>query len=574
MDRGYGVFPTFGPQNSGRVMLPLNLATEDGPIYVNARQYNGIIRRQRYRAKAALETKVTKARKPYLHYSRHLHAVRRPRGNGGRFLNTKSSNTGKDGMGMMKANEGQLSRLTGSQISQVLQSDSGTINSYKEPNGGGSHFQGQRGEQQHVFQGRSQQVGCNSSNQRDQVSVARQIILGSSHLKLFFTTLNAIALLEKILPTLIHLPAISHFICFQNIPFLFIVSIGHPFLLFGEICQLLHSMAAGVAAVSSSLYNNTKPSSLFSSSIHFLPSRLSSKQLKPSNLKPKASIPFLCLLTYLSHVCPAFQQLLTASKLLKMTKAVEKNTQKQKLKTLRTTTTEEAEEDKVSESGGEEGKLYVGNLPYSMTSSELTEIFSEAGSVAKVEIVYDRVTDRSRGFGFVTMGSVDEAKEAIRLFDGSIQLDYMIIRFTIEGKSEGRTVKVNFPEVPRGGEREVMGPRIRRSYTSFIDSPYKIYAGNLGWRVTSEGLRDAFASQPGLLSAKVIYEKDTGRSRGFGFISFESAETVESALSAMNGVEVEGRPLRLNMAADRAPRTPLPAENSLERSELVSGVTV
>lgn len=97
-------------------------------------------------------------------------------------------------------------------------------------------------------------------------------------------------------------------------------------------------------------------------------------------------------------------------------------------------------------------------------------------------------------------------------------------------------MKVNFPEVPRGGEREVMGPRIRRSYTSFIDSPYKIYAGNLGWRVTSEGLRDAFASQPGLLSAKVIYEKDTGRSRGFGFISFESAETVESALTATNGV--------------------------------------
>ncbi|MBA0596654.1 hypothetical protein Gorai_013465, partial [Gossypium raimondii] len=165
MDQGYGVFPTFGPQISGRVMLPLNLATEDGPIYVNAKQYNGI---------------------PYLHYSRHLHAVRRPRGNGGRFLNTKSSNTGKDGMEMMKANEGQLSRLTGSQISQVLQSDSGTINSYKEPNGGSSTFSGGIG-------GDSvSHFPCN--NQRDQVSVARQIILGSSHLKLFFTTLNAIAL--------------------------------------------------------------------------------------------------------------------------------------------------------------------------------------------------------------------------------------------------------------------------------------------------------------------------------------------------------------------------------------------
>lgn len=100
----------------------------------------------------------------------------------------------------------------------------------------------------------------------------------------------------------------------------------------------------------------------------------------------------------------------------------------------------------------------------------------------------------------------------------------------------GRTVKVNFPEVPKGGEREVMGPRIRNSNRGYVDSPHKIYAGNLGWGLTSQGLRDAFADQPGLLSAKVIYDRDSGKSRGFGFISFESAEAVESALDAMNGV--------------------------------------
>ena len=97
-------------------------------------------------------------------------------------------------------------------------------------------------------------------------------------------------------------------------------------------------------------------------------------------------------------------------------------------------------------------------------------------------------------------------------------------------------MRVNFPEVPRGGEREIMGPRIRSGYKGFIDSEHKIYAGNLGWRLTSEGLRDAFANQPGLLSAKVIYERDTGKSRGFGFVSFESAENAEDALEAMNGV--------------------------------------
>ncbi|XP_021769597.1 33 kDa ribonucleoprotein, chloroplastic-like [Chenopodium quinoa] len=183
-------------------------------------------------------------------------------------------------------------------------------------------------------------------------------------------------------------------------------------------------------------------------------------------------------------------------------------------------------------------RLFVGNLPYSMTSDQLSEVFAEAGQVRFIEIIYDKVTDRSRGFGFVTMGSVDEAKEAIRMFDGS--------------QVGGRTVRVNFPEVPRGGERKVMGPKLQSSNVGYVDTPHKLYAGNLGWGITSQGLREAFANQEGFLSAKVIYERASGRSRGFGFITFSTADAAESALTTMNGVELEGRPLRLNMASDRA----------------------
>ncbi|KAI3723323.1 hypothetical protein L2E82_34813 [Cichorium intybus] len=95
-DQCYGVLSTYGPQITGRIMLPLNLSNDDGPIFVNAKQYNGIIRRRRSRAKAEMANKVLKNRKPYLHHSRHLHAIRRPRGNGGRFLNTKKKNNCKN----------------------------------------------------------------------------------------------------------------------------------------------------------------------------------------------------------------------------------------------------------------------------------------------------------------------------------------------------------------------------------------------------------------------------------------------------------------------------------------------
>ena len=63
-------------------------------------------------------------------------------------------------------------------------------------------------------------------------------------------------------------------------------------------------------------------------------------------------------------------------------------------------------------------KLFVGNLSYNMTKESLSEIFSEVGTVAFARVVSDRMTGRSKGFGFIEMSTPDEAQEAVRTLNG------------------------------------------------------------------------------------------------------------------------------------------------------------
>lgn len=80
----------------------------------------------------------------------------------------------------------------------------------------------------------------------------------------------------------------------------------------------------------------------------------------------------------------------------------------------------------------------------------------------------------------------------------------------------------------------------------------KIFVGGLSWGTDDDGLREAFSAFGDVTDAVVIKDRDTGRSRGFGFVTFTSNEEATSARDAMNGADLDGRTLNVDLARERS----------------------
>ncbi len=83
----------------------------------------------------------------------------------------------------------------------------------------------------------------------------------------------------------------------------------------------------------------------------------------------------------------------------------------------------------------------------------------------------------------------------------------------------------------------------------------KLYVGNLPFTTTDQELGEIFTQVGQVASAKVITDRDTGRSKGFGFVEMNSDEEAQNAISQFNGAELNGRPLTVNEAKPMVPRT-------------------
>lgn len=180
----------------------------------------------------------------------------------------------------------------------------------------------------------------------------------------------------------------------------------------------------------------------------------------------------------------------------------------------------------------EEAKIFVGNLSFDIDSEKLAMLFERAGTVEIAEVIYNRQTDQSRGFGFVTMSTVEEAEKAVE----------MLHHFDLNG----RLLTVNKAS-PKGSRAERL-PRV-------LDVEYRLYAGNLPWSVDDARLEQIFSEYGKVVNARVVFDRETGRSRGFGFVLMASETEMNDAIAALDRQSLDGRTIRVNVAEARPRRS-------------------
>jgi len=79
----------------------------------------------------------------------------------------------------------------------------------------------------------------------------------------------------------------------------------------------------------------------------------------------------------------------------------------------------------------------------------------------------------------------------------------------------------------------------------------KLYVGNLSYNTSEDGLRNLFAGFGSVASAKIVFDRETGNSKGFGFVEMGNEEEASAAIAGTNGREFDGRQLRVNEAMDK-----------------------
>lgn len=165
--------------------------------------------------------------------------------------------------------------------------------------------------------------------------------------------------------------------------------------------------------------------------------------------------------------------------------------------------------------------LYVAGLPKSVTEDMLRELFNVTGQVQTIKILFDK-NRPGYNYAFIEYDNTQSAEMA---------------KHTLSGRSINNSeISINWAF---------------QSQAAKSTDHYNLFVGDLSSEVNDELLGKSFSRFPSLVAAHVMWDMQTGRSRGYGFVSFSDHSDAENALQSMNGEWIGGRQIRLNWASHK-----------------------
>ncbi|KAF7829738.1 polyadenylate-binding protein RBP47C-like [Senna tora] len=179
-------------------------------------------------------------------------------------------------------------------------------------------------------------------------------------------------------------------------------------------------------------------------------------------------------------------------------------------------------------SNGENKTIWVGDLHHWMDENYLHRCFASTGEISSIKVIRNKQTGLSEGYGFVEFYSHGTAEKVLQNYAGTLM------------PNTEQPFRLNWATFSTGDKRSDNVPDL------------SIFVGDLAADVTDTMLHETFAGRyPSVKAAKVVFDANTGRSKGYGFVRFGDDNERSQALTEMNGVYCSSRPMRVGAATPR-----------------------
>ncbi|CAM8955723.1 unnamed protein product [Rhodiola kirilowii] len=172
--------------------------------------------------------------------------------------------------------------------------------------------------------------------------------------------------------------------------------------------------------------------------------------------------------------------------------------------------------------------LWIGDLLFWMDENYLTNCFAHTGEVVSTKVIRNKLTGHGEGYGFIEFASRATAEKVLLTYNGTLM------------PSTEQSFRMNWATLGAGERRADDG------------ADYTIFVGDLSADVTDYLLQETFkANYPSVKGAKVVTDRTTGRSKGYGFVRFADEQEQLRAMSEMNGLFLSNRAMRIGPAATK-----------------------